>query len=309
MAPIRIAVVGIGKIARDQHFPALAADPDFDLVATVTRRADDSTGFPNYTSIADLLAAVPDLDAVSLCTPPVGRHALARAALDAGLHVMLEKPPGASQSEIADLVALAEAKDVALFASWHSRAAPAVEPARQWLADKRITGARVDWREDVRRWHPGQAWIWAPGGLGVFDPGINGLSILTRIWPRPLFLTGARLSFPANRQTPIAADLDLTDSLDVAVSAGFDWRETGEQAWRITVDTDAGQLLLTEGGAKLDLAGSRAVDEPAHEYPGLYRRFAELVRGRARDVDLAPFTIAADAFMLGERLSVEAFED
>ena len=48
-----------------------------------------------------------------------------------------------------------------------------VEPARAWLADKQVTGLRVNWREDIRRWHPGQAWIWSPGALGVIkgNPG------------------------------------------------------------------------------------------------------------------------------------------
>jgi hypothetical protein len=41
----------------------------------------------------------------------------------------------------------------------------------------------IVWHEDVRKWHPGQQWIWEPGGFGVFDPGINALSIATRIFP------------------------------------------------------------------------------------------------------------------------------
>ncbi|MFX5656779.1 hypothetical protein ABTE24_21610, partial [Acinetobacter baumannii] len=47
---------------------------------------------------------------------------------------------------------------------------------------------KVIWREDVRHWHPDQEWIWQPGGLGVFDPGINALSIVTEILPQAMFL-------------------------------------------------------------------------------------------------------------------------
>ena len=39
MAPIHIAIVGVGKIARDQHLPALAKDADYRLVATASRNA------------------------------------------------------------------------------------------------------------------------------------------------------------------------------------------------------------------------------------------------------------------------------
>lgn len=306
--PIRIAVVGIGKIATDQHLPAIAADSGFELVATVTRSPTDFDRVPNFRDIDGLVAAMPDVQAVSLCTPPVGRHAIARAALAAGLHVMLEKPPGAAVSEIADLVALARTKHVSLFATWHVREAPAVEPARAWLEEQHVVSAAIRWREDVRRWHPGQAWIWEPGGLGVFDPGINALSVATAILPG-LFLTGAELSFPAGRQTPIAATLALTDAAGTPVTADFDWRETGEQVWEIRVETDAGPLWLSDGGAKLAIDGKAVIDEPAHEYPALYRRFAALVASGQSDVDLTPFQIAADAFMLGRRVEVAAFED
>ena len=50
----------------------------------------------------------PDLDAVAICTPPQARHRIARDALSAGKHVMLEKPPAATLSELADLKRLAE---------------------------------------------------------------------------------------------------------------------------------------------------------------------------------------------------------
>jgi hypothetical protein len=85
--------------------------------------------------------------------------------------------------------ALAARAGRTLFATWHSRFAPAVEPARQWLTPRRIRSVHINWKEDVRVWHPGQGWIFEPGGLGVFDPGINALSILTRILPLSLSQT------------------------------------------------------------------------------------------------------------------------
>lgn len=308
-APIRIAIVGVGKIARDQHLPSLAANADFELAGLVSRR-DAAVGVPEFTNLAQLIAETPDLDAVSICTPPQGRHTIAREAIEAGLHVMLEKPPGATVSEVEYLVDAARDAGVALFASWHSREAAAVAPAKAWLADKAIRSVQVNWKEDVRRWHPGQAWIWEPGGLGVFDPGINAFSVVTRILPNPLTLGAAELFFPANRATPIAAVLDLSDTKGTPIRADFDWRQTGPQTWDIIVDTVGGQLRLTEGGSRLEIGG-----EPANagagrgEYPGLYRRFVELVRQRAIDADLAPFRLVADSFMLGRRTIVEPFED
>ncbi|REI74248.1 Gfo/Idh/MocA family protein, partial [Klebsiella variicola] len=145
-------------------------------------------GLRHYTSLEAMLAAEQELQAVSLCTPPQVRFAQARTALAAGKHVMLEKPPGASGSEVGLPAQMARERGRTLFASWHSRHAPGVEAARAWLAERAIFSVDVQWKEDVRRWHPNQQWIWEPGGLGVFDPGINALSILTRILPRAFFL-------------------------------------------------------------------------------------------------------------------------
>jgi D-galactose 1-dehydrogenase len=46
---------------------------------------------------------------------------------------------------------------------------------------------------------------------------------------------------------------------------------------------------------------------PAEEYPGLYAQFAQLVRAREIDVDLAPLQLVADAFLCGRRVEVEPF--
>jgi D-galactose 1-dehydrogenase len=310
MNPIRIAIVGLGKIARDQHLPALAKSDAFELVAIASRNAT-AEAIPSFATLDDLLASGIEVDAVSLCTPPQGRHAIARAAIDAGLHVMLEKPPGAGVSEVHDLADAAAARGVSLFASWHTRAAPAIEPARAALAGRTIRSVRITWREDVRRWHPGQAWIWEPAGMGVFDPGINALSAATRILPSSLFLEEAELLFPENRQMPIAARLRLSDAARTPIEADFDWRETGPQIWDIAVDTVEGPVLLSKGGAALSIDGRMVTDggEIEVEYPNLYARFADLVRGGESDVDLAPFRLVADAFMLGRRRTVEAFDE
>src|SRR3546814_7864548 len=92
------------------------------------------------------------LGAVSICTPPVGRHAIAAAAIDAGLHVMLEKPPAATTTEISALADHARARGVTLVATWHSREAAGEAGARDWLRDKRILAAHIRWKEDIRRW-------------------------------------------------------------------------------------------------------------------------------------------------------------
>ena len=308
MSPINLAIVGVGKIVRDQHLPAVAANGDYKLIAAASRHGTVE-GIDNFKSIDAMLAAVPGIDAVSLCMPPQYRYEAAEKAISAGKHVFLEKPPGATLSEVADLEARAAAKGLTLFASWHSRYAPAVEAARTFLAGTTIRSMRVIWKEDVRHWHPNQEWIWQAGGLGVFDPGINALSIVTHILPRPVFITAATLEFPENRDAPIAAWMTFTDAESLDLAAEFDWRQTGKQSWDIIAETDAGEMVLSEGGAKLSVDGRIVHEEPEQEYPMLYKRFAELVKAGKSDVDLAPLRHDADAFMLGRRKFVDMFYD
>ncbi|WP_245653661.1 Gfo/Idh/MocA family protein [Novosphingobium rosa] len=306
-APIRLALVGIGKIARDQHIPAIAANPAFELVATVSpsSRVEGVPGFPDLPS---LLAAGLDVQAVSLCTPPEVRTQIARQALEAGLHVMLEKPPAVALSQAQVLVADAEKAQRALFATWHSREAGHVDAARDWLSGRTLKSVRIAWREDVRRWHPGQEWIFAAGGFGVFDPGINALSILTRIMPGAVAVEGAALDIPENREAPIAASLTMRHACGAPVTAAFDFLQTGPQTWEIAIETTDGNLLIRDGGSKMLIDGTAQPDHPDEEYPRLYARFAELVRDSAVDVDLAPLTLVADAFMLGAQQRVASFE-
>lgn len=305
---VRIGIVGVGKIAQDQHVPAIGSMSEFELIATASRLGRVK-GVQSFQTIEEMLTALPALDAVSLCQPPQVRFHAARAAILAGKHVFLEKPPGATLGEVEILKELARARKVTLFASWHSREASGVAAARAWLANRTLRSARIEWKEDVRYWHPGQAWIWEPGGLGVFDPGINALSILTEILPQPILVESARLSFPVNRSAPIAAEIAFRDTMGTPGSASFDWRQSGPPVWNIEVDTADGLVLLSKGGMELCIAGERQNTAPGAEYRRLYGKFASLIADRSSDVDLAPLRHVADAFLRGNRLNVEAFED
>lgn len=306
-APIRIGIVGLGKIAFDQHLPAIAADPRFVLTAGASRNAG-LPGKPSYPDLEAMLAAHPELDAVSLCTPPNVRRQLAATTLAAGKHLMLEKPPAASLGEVELIRTWGRDAGRTVFATWHSRHAPAVEPLRAWLVGRTLTAAQITWKEDVRRWHPGQEWVWDAGSFGVFDPGINALSILTRIIDDAILVDEARLAFPANRQAPIAATLAMATPAGAKIGAVFDWRQTGPQTWDIALQTTLGRARLSRGGARLELDGEIVVDAPDQEYPNLYGRFARLIAAGESDLDAEPLRIVADAFMIGARETVEAFE-
>lgn len=299
---LNICLVGIGKIAIDQHVPAIAGSDAWHLAATVSR-SGTVEGVHGYTDLDRMLSDRPDISVISLCLPPVPRFDYAAKAIAAGRHVMLEKPPGATLAEIHALHAMAQKAGVTLFATWHSRAAKAVQPAKEWLSDKTVLRAHITWKEDVRKWHPGQEWVFEPGGMGVFDPGINALSIITEILPFEMRLKEATLTYPENRDTPIAADLTWSDN----VTAEFDWRQTGPQSWNIVVETDAGTLEVKDGGTRMMVDGTEVETGALGEYPALYAHMRSLVESGASDVDLRPMVHVADAFTLGKRLTTDPF--
>ena len=305
MKPIRIAIIGFGKIAADQHVPSIMAGPRFKLAASSSRSGNGPQ--PVFTDWRELIRSVEGLEAVAITTPPAPRYEIARECILKGLHCLLEKPPTTGLAEIQDLACLAEAQNVTLFTTWHAQHHPAVVAAGKALAGKRIAAMHILWHEDVHKWHPGQNWIWDPGGFGVFDPGINAFSIATKIFPGGLFVKAAELSIPANAQTPIAADIIFSSpQADGPLSASLDWRRTGAEEWTIVVETtDGTEVRLENGGSQLLINGSPAAEGGIGEYPDIYREFLRLIDERSSMVDVAPLRLVADCLLVGSRKETE----
>jgi predicted dehydrogenase len=306
MKPIKIAIIGYGKIAEDQHLPAIGGIDRFELVATSSRSGQGMDR--KFTDWRELIRNVEGLEAVAITTPPGPRYEIARECIAAGLHCLLEKPPTAGLAEIADLACLADAKPVTLYTTWHAQHHSTIDAAAKALAGKRIKSMQIHWHEDVHKWHPGQQWIWQAGGFGVFDPGINAFSIATKIFPGGLFVQSAELSFPENAQTPIAVDVTFTSpEADGPLTASLDWRRSEGEEWTITVETaDGVQVRLEGGGARLILDGESSNDSGPGEYPDIYRTFLTLIDERRSLVDVAPLRLVADCFLTGRRKVVEA---
>jgi D-galactose 1-dehydrogenase len=308
MKPIRIAIIGFGKIAADQHVPAIAANPRFELVATSSRSGQGpGGGVQAFTDWREMLRSLPDLHAVAITTPPGPRYEIASACVAAGLHCLLEKPPTAGLAQIADLDCEAQAKGATLFTTWHAQHHATVKAAAKALAGKRIRSLSILWHEDVHKWHPGQQWIWEAGGFGVFDPGINAFSIATAIFPGGLFVETAQLFYPANAQTPIAAEITFSSPVaDGPLTASLDWRRPDGEEWTISVETADGHTVRLEGGgARLLIDGQSSSDLGAGEYPDLYNEFVDLIDQRQSKVDVAPLRLVADCLLAGSRTIVD----
>jgi len=124
---LNVGVLGAGWWAAEAHLPALAAHPRARIAGVQTRSAEKAAklreqfGALPVFATADELLAVPSLDAVVISSTPQVHHQQAGAALERGLHVLIEKPMTLRAAESAELVALAENKGLQFLIScpWH----------------------------------------------------------------------------------------------------------------------------------------------------------------------------------------------
>jgi predicted dehydrogenase len=127
MKKARIGIIGAGWWATTAHIPAIKSHPDAELIAIQSRDeakarqiARDFGVDHACTRVEDLLA-LPGLDGVIVSTTPNVHHQQARAALEAGMHVLVEKPMTFTVAEAQELVDVAAQKRLQLLIScpWH----------------------------------------------------------------------------------------------------------------------------------------------------------------------------------------------
>jgi predicted dehydrogenase len=306
---IRVGIVGLGKIALEEHVPALLANDTYKIAACVSTCAQLG-GVPFYSSIDTMLDGGQELDAVAICTPPQAHYEAAKSALLHGKHVLLEKPPCQTIEQFDELAELARHKGCTLFQTWHARETAAVDAAARWLEARQVRRGQVVWKEDVRQWHPRQTWIWRDGGFGVLDAGINAISILTKIIPEDISVEAAHLLVPSNCESPIAAAVAFRTGHGALIDAEFDFRHHGALVRSIDLETNDGALNLARQGAELGINGlSVRLDSQQQEYAALYRRFAGLIARHESDIDKRPLELVVDIFRQAARLTIEPFEE
>jgi predicted dehydrogenase len=179
MKKLRGAVVGYGFIMDKGHVAAYRQRPDVELVAiadvSADRRAAAAAAWPNARVYADhgaLFAAevgAGRLDFVDIATPPSDHAAVTHAALDAGLHVLCEKPLAATIDEARAMLRHATRAERVIYPCHNYKHAPVIKAVRgviesgrvgkvhlvtlQTFRDthaKGVPGWRTDWRRERR---------------------------------------------------------------------------------------------------------------------------------------------------------------
>ena len=270
---------------RGRPAPAVIADPDFDLAAIVSRRGVRD-GVPTFRTPAELYASGTALDAVAICTPPPVRHAIAREALDAGMHVLLEKPPTPTIAELDDLAAMRRRRGGVIFTTWHSQYNAAVDEARRASPARRSPASH--------RLERGRAPLASRPGMDL------GGRRLRRLRPRHQRAVDpdpdhARAGLRAEARTAYPVEPRYADRGLAGVCEPRSRPRTRRAAHR-RIRLAPGRRSDLEhrhrhrgtatssadrGGSRLAVNGARDRRTPMAEYEAIYRRFADLLSRRA----------------------------
>lgn len=205
-APLRVAVAGLG-FGEKVHLPALRDCPLTEPVALWHPRrarldqAAADHGLPVYDDFEALLAA-PGIDALVIATPPGPRFDLARQALLAGKHLLLEKPVAAATEQVRELQRLALAQRRCVAVDFEYRAVPLFQQLAALLREG-VLGEpwliRFDWlmssRADASRPHSWYSEVAAGGGV-LGSLGTHAFDILH-------WLVGPTLDLDARLSTAI----------------------------------------------------------------------------------------------------------
>lgn len=131
----RGAVVGIGAVARNAHLPGWLACPEVEIAALYDPDvfcrvwADENLPAAKWCGSLRELLATPHLDFVDVCAPPASHRSIVAEALEAGVHVLCEKPLVSSVADFDLLTALADRKKRCLFTVHNWKHAEAVRRA------------------------------------------------------------------------------------------------------------------------------------------------------------------------------------
>ncbi len=173
---IRIATIGTSQITH-QFASALRQVPGITLAGVFSRNAAKATataellGGPRAWSDLDAMLASPEVDAVYIASPNAIHHAQCRAAIEAGKHVLVEKPAVVTAGEFEALLGLARTKGVLLFEGMRSAYDPGMAVVRQ-LLPRVGTVRRVSFEYCQRSARYDQ--VQAGQSVNIFDPALAG---------------------------------------------------------------------------------------------------------------------------------------
>ncbi len=291
---IQLGLVGLGNNGIIHHAALMTPGQfDFALAAAADPASKvelDTSRTKLYSDFYNLLDD-PDVDAVSINTPPNTHFSFVMAALEAGKHVLVEKPPALQLDHIEQMIDTAHQVGKVLFMGFHSRYNPNIPMARHHLDGKDITGIDIRYSEDVLYYHKDGGWIFDPaiaGGGVLMDSGVNALSMIEELRPGIEYkVTDASLQIPDDFSVETKADVTFSFGTERHGTLSMDWMSDTEQR-QISFATSDGDTLtldivknqMTRNGQFLDGTpdSEQSRVDWLGEYRAMYREFARHIR-------------------------------
>lgn len=186
MVKIKVGIIGCGSIAKHRHLPEYAMNDHVEIIAVCDIVQERVTEFAKlheakaYSHYEELLGN-PEIDAVSVCTPNYLHAPVSIAALNAGKHVLCEKPMATSQEEAKSMIVAAQKSGKKLMIAHNQRFVPSHQKARKLIETGELGkifsfrtafghGGPEGWSADGKdSWFfkKSEAFIGAMGDLGV----------------------------------------------------------------------------------------------------------------------------------------------
>ncbi|MFJ5957784.1 Gfo/Idh/MocA family oxidoreductase [Paenarthrobacter sp. NPDC092416] len=192
--PIRTAVAGFGLSGSVFHTPYIASNPAYELAVIATSDAARQTKarerYPQARVVdtpQDILALADQLDLIVLGTPPATHYSLAKAALEAGLDVVVDKPFVVHSAQGEELITLA-AEAGRVLTVYQNRRWDGDALTVKKLLDAGTLGTVTRFESGMERWAPEIAKAWKAsataedGGGVLFDLGAHVLDLALRFF-------------------------------------------------------------------------------------------------------------------------------
>ena len=264
----RVSVIGTGAIAQVVHLPTLSQLPGVkveslcDVDEPKGKALANRFGIPKTCRHEEDVFADPEIDGVVICVPSLQHEPLAIAALEAGKHVLVEKPIALTSEGAARVVDAAERADRTLMVAMNNRYRPDVVALKPFVAGGELgevffmKGAALN--RKVRHVRP--TWRHTPqtaGGGALMDLGVQTLDLC--LW---------LLDYPQVRRVHAHAHPGENMDVEDAALATFELDDGRiiyiEVTWSLQAQRDRHylQLLATRGSAAFPpLAVSKEVDQ------------------------------------------------
>jgi scyllo-inositol 2-dehydrogenase (NADP+) len=220
--PVRVGLVGYGLGGSTFHAPLVAATPGLELVAIATsnpdRVAKARARYPNaqvVTSHDEFWSITPPLDLVVVSTPHATHAPIARAALEHGCHVVVDKPFATSSAEARDLAAMAK-QHGKLAIPFQNRRWDSETLTLQKLMRDGTLGDIQRYESRYERWRPIPKARWTEPGAGERGEGVLG-DLTVHLVDQALLLFGParRVYAEFERQNPA---VHVTDDVFIAIT-------------------------------------------------------------------------------------------